>query len=80
MGGVADPNIAPIQPYRRWLWTDDDELEAQGKKLFDEKKDAKSQIVAWMKQFEAQNGREPTKQEREKGVSCLVVWFVFLLL
>jgi hypothetical protein len=44
---------------------------ANRQKMFNEKKEAKRSILAWLKQFEATNGREATKQERDKEVGHL---------
>jgi hypothetical protein len=42
-----------------------EDAESYKKRLGDEKKAIKKSILEWIKAFQADNGREPNKQERE---------------
>jgi hypothetical protein len=49
-----------------------DDPEVIKARLNDEKKSCKKKIVDWMKTFQQENSREPTKEEREGGAG---VWY-----
>lgn len=53
----------------RYIKPGDDPEEAKNR-LNEEKKASKKKIMDWMKKFQQENGREPTKQERETGAGA----------
>jgi hypothetical protein len=53
------------------LSADVPDAESTKKKIAEEKKDVKRAIIAWNKKFVEENGRDPTKQERDKNVGQL---------
>eukprot|EP01033_Poteriospumella_lacustris_P005291 gene5291-3780_t len=55
----------------RYIKPGDDPEDAKDR-LNEEKKASKKRIMDWMKSFQQEHGREPTKQERESGAG---VWY-----
>jgi hypothetical protein len=75
---VRDVSTADAQPRptmsrlaSRYIKPGDDPEEAKVR-LNEEKKGCKKKIMDWMKTFQQENGREPTKEEREAGAG---VWY-----